>query len=473
MSRLRRLVVSDRWFFISCRLLPRRRILSPPEFAILAQVIQERRAEHKFLLTAWVFLPDHWHAIFYPPHLLTISRVMEAIKDGATKRINRTRHEVGMLWQLRFFDRALRTVKEYNEKVEYIHLNPAKAGLATRPEEWPWSSVHDYTGSVQRTVATPSGLSVDRVLLPADRNTRIRTCNECRWMSKGEAAEERKLRVPPRYLLFTESVSFACEMRCFRNCLPIALGVCFNRLGCSEPAEEGFWSLEILFSIGVHLQQNKEEQSMKKLVYLVCALFLTSAVSWGAPCSSGSFTSYVSLGTTGCTVSVTSTSADTYSSFSSNFSPAEAAALILTPVTTGANAGGLTTNVFPLNPGGSNTFDVTITPPSGMSITDFSASVTGGTGYTLSLDLSNGINLTATEGTPASATFSGVSSLGIMGLATVSSSATGSVSLAFTPSFSPSTPPSTVPEPSSFVLLGTASLLGLAWLMLKHPQRLA
>ncbi len=166
-------MVSHRWFFITCRLLPRRRILSPSEFAVLAQVIQKRRAEHRFLLTAWVFLPDHWHAIFYPPLPLTISRVIEAIKDGATKRINRARREAGMLWQPRFFDRALRTVKEYDEKVKYIHLNPVKAGLVSRQEDWPWSSVHDYTGSVQRSVATPSGLCIDRVLLPADEHTRI------------------------------------------------------------------------------------------------------------------------------------------------------------------------------------------------------------------------------------------------------------------------------------------------------------
>jgi REP element-mobilizing transposase RayT len=150
-----------------------RHILSDTEFATLAEVIDQRRAEHRFLLTAWVFLPDHWHAIFYPRHPLTISRVMEAIKDGATKRINRRRRELGMLWQLRFFDRALRTVREYNEKVEYIHLNPVRAGLASCAEEWPWSSVHDYTGSVERRVATPSGLEIDRVLLPADEHTRI------------------------------------------------------------------------------------------------------------------------------------------------------------------------------------------------------------------------------------------------------------------------------------------------------------
>jgi putative transposase len=173
MSRLRRLVLSDRWFFITCRVSRRRRHLSDPEFAILAEVIAERRTEHSFLLTAWVFLPDHWHAIFYPRHPLTVSRVMEAIKDGTTKRINRSRRETGTLWQPRFFDRALRTVGEYNAKVEYIHCNPVKAGLVSRPERWPWSSVHDYTGSVQRPVATPSGLSVDRVLLPAEERTRI------------------------------------------------------------------------------------------------------------------------------------------------------------------------------------------------------------------------------------------------------------------------------------------------------------
>jgi putative transposase len=173
MSRLRRLVVSDRWFFITCRVLSKRRILCASEFACLARVIDERRRELGFSLSAWVFLPDHWHAIIYPAHPLTICTVMEAIKVGATRRINRSRQERGVLFQPRYFDRALRTVREYHEKVEYIHLNPVKAGLVRCPEDWPWSSVHDYTGSTARAPATPSGLAVDRVLLPGDEHTRI------------------------------------------------------------------------------------------------------------------------------------------------------------------------------------------------------------------------------------------------------------------------------------------------------------
>jgi hypothetical protein len=74
------------------------------------------------------------------------------------------------------FDCGLRTVREYNAKVEYIHWKLMKAGSVSRPEEWSrqaGSSVCDCTGNAQRTVATPGGLAVDRVLLPADERTRI------------------------------------------------------------------------------------------------------------------------------------------------------------------------------------------------------------------------------------------------------------------------------------------------------------
>jgi putative transposase len=101
------------------------------------------------------------------------SRLMESTKVGSTLRINAKRKESGLFWQPRFFDRALRTVGEYCEKVEYLHLNPVRAGLVKRAEDWPWSSVHDHTGGAHHPPATPRGLAIDRVLLPADGRTRI------------------------------------------------------------------------------------------------------------------------------------------------------------------------------------------------------------------------------------------------------------------------------------------------------------
>ncbi len=147
--------------------------LDDEDFEILARVIDARRSLHGFLLTAWVFLPDHWHAIFGPPYPLTISRVMEAIKVASTRRINHRRGRTGELWPGRFFDRALRTVKEYNETVEYLHRNPVRRGLVGKAEDWKWSSVHEYQ---RNDYAPPFGLPplrIDRVRLPADEAARI------------------------------------------------------------------------------------------------------------------------------------------------------------------------------------------------------------------------------------------------------------------------------------------------------------
>lgn len=142
------------------------------DFEILAHVIDARRAEHGFLLTAWVFLPDHWHAIIGVRYPKTISLILESIKVSSTRQINTRRKESGRLWQSRFFDRALRTVKEYNEAIQYIHRNPVERGLVARPGEWPWSSYQDYAGPEIEELQR-AGLMVDRIRLPVDERARI------------------------------------------------------------------------------------------------------------------------------------------------------------------------------------------------------------------------------------------------------------------------------------------------------------
>jgi putative transposase len=173
MSRLRRLVLSDRYFFVTCNVQRKRKELGDSDFRILARVVAARRTEHEFLLTAWVFLPDHWHAVICVRYPKTISAVMGAIKVSSTRQINSRRKEAGRLWQGRFFDRALRTVREYNRAVEYIHMNPVRRGLVAKPEDWFWSSVREYSGSLQDEATRHPFLPIDRVLLPSDERTRI------------------------------------------------------------------------------------------------------------------------------------------------------------------------------------------------------------------------------------------------------------------------------------------------------------
>jgi len=172
-SRLRRPFLSDRFFFVTVRLLKGRSELCEADFRCLRLAFNRARQMHPYLLTAWVFLPDHWHAICAPRYPLTISVAIKSIKMSSMILINRGRGEPGELWQGRFFDRALRTVEEYNEKVESIHLNPVKAGLVRRAQDWRWSSANEYSGMSAAEQEERCGLSIDRVNMPSDPKTRI------------------------------------------------------------------------------------------------------------------------------------------------------------------------------------------------------------------------------------------------------------------------------------------------------------
>jgi len=102
MSRLRRPFLYDRYLFVTVDLLRSRSNLEERDYKGLAIALARMREKHRFALTAWVFLPDHWHAIIYPPHPLSISRAMSAVKVSSMIAINHGRQEEGELWQERF-----------------------------------------------------------------------------------------------------------------------------------------------------------------------------------------------------------------------------------------------------------------------------------------------------------------------------------------------------------------------------------
>ncbi len=180
MSRLRRMVQSDCYFFVTCnvrKVLPRAgqssryadpvTLLEDRDFALLADAIATCRKQLGFLLTAWVFMPDHWHAILCPREPAGVSDAMKLIKQRSTHAIGVARQQSIRLWQTRFHEHALRTVREYLGAVEYIHFNPVRRKLVNRPEDWKWSSIHDYSPG------GTSPLPVDRVNLPSDQNARL------------------------------------------------------------------------------------------------------------------------------------------------------------------------------------------------------------------------------------------------------------------------------------------------------------
>ena len=164
MSNVHRLRTSDRIFFITVNL---RRALGPlagGEYELVLDALAGSRRKLHFLLHGYVLMPDHWHALIWTGHPLTISRVVQDVKWTSALARNRSRRAAGSLWQHQFWDRFVRHAKEFRERLMYMHLNPVRKGLVARPEEWRWSSYNNF--ALDKSVVNQCPIRIDYTQLP-------------------------------------------------------------------------------------------------------------------------------------------------------------------------------------------------------------------------------------------------------------------------------------------------------------------
>ncbi|MCL5671216.1 MAG: hypothetical protein M1423_07980 [Acidobacteria bacterium] len=63
---------------------------------------------------------------------MTISRVVQDIKRITACSLNGARHASGPVWQHQFWDRFVRHEQEFGARMDYMHLNPVRKGLASK-----------------------------------------------------------------------------------------------------------------------------------------------------------------------------------------------------------------------------------------------------------------------------------------------------------------------------------------------------
>ena len=74
---------------------------------------------------------------------MTLTRWISLLKLALGKELVRLDY-VRPHWQEGFFDHVLRNSESYSEKWEYVRMNPVRARLCERPEDWP------YQGEIER-----------------------------------------------------------------------------------------------------------------------------------------------------------------------------------------------------------------------------------------------------------------------------------------------------------------------------------
>lgn len=136
-------------YFFTVNLLDRRADLLVAHIDALRAAVRAALHRRPFHIDAWVVLPDHMHCLWTLPDGDTdFPGRWRDIKIGFSKSLPvteprsaaRLRRGARGIWQHRYWEHTIRDDADYAARMDYIHFNPVKHGLAEHPAAWAYSS---------------------------------------------------------------------------------------------------------------------------------------------------------------------------------------------------------------------------------------------------------------------------------------------------------------------------------------------
>jgi REP element-mobilizing transposase RayT len=112
-----------------------------------------------WVVLAYCLMTNHYHLVVQLP-FDGLSRGMQSINGRFARRTNVRHGRVGHLFQNRFFAEQIESDAHLLETARYVVLNPVRARVCRRPEEWRWSSYRPCAG----LDLAPPFLALDEIL---------------------------------------------------------------------------------------------------------------------------------------------------------------------------------------------------------------------------------------------------------------------------------------------------------------------
>ena len=140
-----RLYVPEGTYFITSVTKQRNPLFQDQEaIELLKQILHNVKELYPFTMHAYAFLPDHFHIMLKSSSSVTISQIMQSLKQNFTwsyKKIKNIPNSTSIvIWQSGSWDHVIRDENDYNRHLDYINYNPVKHGYVSKPEEFPHSS---------------------------------------------------------------------------------------------------------------------------------------------------------------------------------------------------------------------------------------------------------------------------------------------------------------------------------------------
>ena len=125
---------------------------SREDYVSYLKLLREAAWRFKVEVFHYCLMPNHIHLLVRPSK--DLAGFMHAIQMPYAKRFCRRRKFVGHVWQGRYKSLLIPTDGYLFACGNYIEMNPVRAGLVARPEDWSYSSYRFYAFGERDPIVT-------------------------------------------------------------------------------------------------------------------------------------------------------------------------------------------------------------------------------------------------------------------------------------------------------------------------------
>lgn len=139
------LYLDDTWYMITSSIYGASHWLKPAGHKeVVRDKLKELILEFKLSLAAWVILDNHYHLLIRSRVGKELPRFFNRLHGATSFELNRRDGRRGRQMWHNYWDRCIRTEKDYWTRFNYIHHNPVKHQYAAGMEDWAYSSYRFY-----------------------------------------------------------------------------------------------------------------------------------------------------------------------------------------------------------------------------------------------------------------------------------------------------------------------------------------
>jgi putative transposase len=114
------------------------------DFIYFLKLLKKYKKELKFKLYHFCLMPNHIHMIIEPTVDGSLPKIMMRLTLSYSSYFNKKYKGVGHVWQGRYKSSLIDKEDYFIWCGLYVEMNPVRAGLVARPEDWRWSSYCFY-----------------------------------------------------------------------------------------------------------------------------------------------------------------------------------------------------------------------------------------------------------------------------------------------------------------------------------------